>query len=68
MKLFELLCEALDNNNFEYKGYTCKIPYIEKRQLYGCEVYKDDKYIGAIRGWLPLDKAIEQAKMIVDNQ
>lgn len=68
MKLFKLLCEALDDNDFEYKGYTCKIPYIEKRQSYGCQVYEGDKYVGAIKGWLPLDEAIIQAKMIVDNQ
>lgn len=60
--------ESIENHDFEYKGYTCKIPYIAHRKAYGCQVYKGDKYVAAIKGWLPLDKAIEHAKMLVDGQ
>lgn len=64
-----LLREALDNiqnHDFEYKGYDCRIPYIKHRDAYGCQVYKNGEYLRAIKGWLPLKRAIEEAKFMVD--
>lgn len=67
-----LLREGLESNvqpdhDFEYKGYECKVPYIKHRNAYGSQVYKNDKYLWGLKGWLPLEKAIAWAKHVVDH-
>lgn len=64
----QLLREGLTKDkDFSYKGYYCKIPYLEHRNAYGCSVYKDGKYMMGIKGWLPLEKAMAEAKNYIDK-
>ena len=64
------LKESVDNTpadeDFEYKGYECRISYVEKRNAYGCTVYKDGEYRMGLKGWLPLKDAIQHAKDFVN--
>lgn len=68
----KLLRENLEktNQDFEYKGYLCKIPYLKHRDAYGCRVYESgnlNEYVMGIRGWTTLQKAKKHAKDYVDR-
>ena len=56
--LFESFSSPKDED-FEYRGYECRIPYVERRRAYGASVYKDGRYRFGLKGWAPLQKAID---------
>jgi len=67
MKNYKEFLNENKHESFIYKGYECKIPYIEDKKMYSAGVYKDNKYVGAIRGWSTKDKCIDFCKNMVEN-
>ena len=67
----KLLHESLEKSkdeDFSYKGYDCKISYVEHRNMYGCSVYKNGEYLMGVKGWLPLGKAKKHAIDFIERR
>lgn len=65
--LFESFVASNRDEDFEYRGYDCKIPFIPRRNAYGAAVYLDGKYKLGLKGFGPLQKSIDWAKQSVDG-
>ena len=69
----EVKQEEKSNKDFEYKGYQCKIPILDRystpngEPAYGCAVYKDGEYKMGIRGPGSLQQQIDNAKIFIDG-
>lgn len=56
------------DKDFNYLGYECRIPFMERFNSYGCAIYKDGEYKLGMRGPVgSLDKARKVVKESVDG-
>ena len=55
-----------EDKDFLYKGYDCKIPYVKNRNSYSVRIYKENEYLAGVRGWMPLEDAIDYVKNFVN--
>jgi hypothetical protein len=65
IQLFESFSPPVDE--FMYKGYECRIPFVPNRNAWGAAVWENGEYRYGLRGWTTKEKAIEWAKNVVDS-